>query len=112
MNLKSLVESIRAEDAAAIVLFNDGSALLVPEPGSVNIDGDTIHFKSLADLEKNFSQPPPPPTPDPCTCDQATTLLRDCLAYIEKKSPSGIAGPACHCDAGALKQKLQTFLNP
>lgn len=74
MHLQQLLHALRAEHAAALVLFNDGSAILIPEPGSVDIAGDSFDFDSLADLEKNFAVGPVPSPgdtpggPPTCTC--------------------------------------------
>lgn len=124
MNLQQLLTAIRAEGADSITINASGSAALWK-------DGAQFLFHSLDDLEKSFSQSPREqadsqspapdsafsiqpsalPSADPCTCDAAHTLLQDCLAYIEKKSPTAKNPvPSCNCDSCALKQKLSTFL--
>src|SRR6185295_8241688 len=95
MTLSELLNALRAEHADRITIFAEGCAMLYTK-------GNTFRFESLADLEKNFAQASTPSAPSTsesaaCTCDQAQTLLRDCLHYLSQKFPDIAAGPACNC---------------
>src|SRR5436190_18018158 len=94
MTLSQLLEALCAEKFDRIIIYHEGSA-------KVYTGASTFHFTTLADLEKNFAQPSTPSTPSvpqpstinpqptdaACTCDQAQTLLRECLRYLQHKFP-------------------------